>query len=161
MFIIASVLFLTSSCGDEKFSELDSYLNRRDEFVARNGIASVEEQLKSTNDTLRRLELMDKLYDEYYTFRFNSTMICLDQMQQLADASGSKYYQQLTSIHKVVELSTGGFYLETKELIDKIDTASLDPRLKYKYYGSRCFGLIIIWKSMLRARNINGVQGAA
>lgn len=138
LFIITSVLFLTSSCGDEKFSELDSYLNRRDEFVAkkRARIASVEEQLKSTNDTLRRLELMDKLYDEYYTFRFDSTMICLDQMQQLADASGSKYYQQLTSIHKVVELSTGGFYLETKELIDKIDTASLDPRLKYKYYES-------------------------
>ena len=116
-------------------------------------IASVEEQLKSTNDTLRRLELMDKLYDEYYTFRFDSTMICLDQMQQLADASGSKYYQQLTSIHGWWNFLRRGFYLETKELIDKIDTASLDPRLKYKYYESM-FWAYIIWKSMLRANGI-------
>lgn len=130
------LFMLMVSCDDHRFAELDSYLARRNEFVdkKRARIQRLNEKLSNTADTLEQLQLMDSLFTEQYTFRFDSTMICLDQMRALAEKSGNEYYQELVKLHSIVELSTGGFFTEANELISTIDTTHIDDRLKYKFY---------------------------
>src|SRR5574344_1356639 len=81
IFLLLTVLcmiFVLCGCGNEdKFAELDSYLARREEFVAKKKakIALIENQISESQDTLQRMVLLDDLYDEYYTFRFDSALV--------------------------------------------------------------------------------------
>lgn len=134
--IYVFVALLLVSCSNNRFAELDSYLARRDEFMAkkRARIFLLNERLHDTSVAQSQLALMDSLYQEYYTFRFDSSMICLEQMRHLAEQSNDNYYKQLTNIYTLTELSTGGLFAQAHQIVTQIDTVSIDPRLKYKYY---------------------------
>lgn len=130
-------LFILCGCGDdEKFAELDAYLARRDEFVAqkRSKIALIKNQIAESQDTLQRMVLFDNLYNEYYTFRFDSAMLCLNQLHAMAAKSNNEYFLLKSDIHLIVELSTGGLYPEAQKAIASIDTTKLDQRLVPEYY---------------------------
>jgi hypothetical protein len=140
IFLLLTVLcmiFVLCGCGNEdKFAELDSYLARREEFVAKKKakIALIENQISESQDTLQRMVLLDDLYDEYYTFRFDSALVCLHQLSSLAEKSGNTYFQQKSAIHLIVELATGGLYPEAQKAIANLDTTQLDQRLVPEYY---------------------------
>src|SRR5574344_522107 len=97
LLIIFCTMFIMSGCSDKnKFTELDSYLARRNEFVMKKKakIAFLEKQLNESMDTLNRMMVLDDLYNEYYTFRFDSAMICLDRLNTIAKQSGNEYFLQ-------------------------------------------------------------------
>lgn len=150
------VLFfmLMVSCEDHRFAELDSYLARRNEFVGkkRARIQWLNEKISNTEDTLVQLELMDSLFTELYTFRFDSTMICLAQMRALAEESGNEYYRDLFKLHSILELGMGSFFTEANELISTIDTTHIDDRLKYKFYET------MFWTTNYMVEHTNGTK---
>ncbi len=137
LLIIFCTMFIMSGCSDKnKFAELDSYLARRNEFVMKKKakIAFLEKQLNESMDTLNRMMVLDDLYNEYYTFRFDSAMICLDRLNTIAKQSGNEYFLQKSKIHQIVELATGGLYPESMAAIAEIDTTRLNERLVPEYY---------------------------
>lgn len=79
------------------------------------------------------LSAYDKLYDEYFVFQFDSAMVYVDKVIQLADRIGDKYHHDKSRIEKASLLAVGGLYGEAMGLLGEIDSVKLDEDLRFTY----------------------------
>lgn len=121
------------------FEKLDSAIDVRHQTSAEKErkIARLRNAYANARDDAMKLKLLDILFNEYQTYRYDSAMVYAELEQALAVKTGNTYCSQLTTIRKARLNANGGYYVEAEKELNQIDTASLSPDLRREYYLTR------------------------
>ena len=127
---------------------LDGYIERRHLYTEQK-----EEKIKQLKIKLRiaenknsRLSILNAIYREYYTYRYDSAMVYANRGLALALSDNNTYYVTLNRINRAAVLSTGGFYSQAETLLNEIGEKNVPLQLKQYYYYTTTW-LYSYWES--------------
>ena len=141
LYILFLLLPTTLSAGSKTQQlrqKLDNLLEQRDVLIdnKNNDINRLKKHLTTSNNTLKRLQTYEQLFEEYYVFQFDSAMTYLNKGIKLALETQNTYYYNSNVIRKAELLSIGGLYSEAVQEIEQVDTTALDKAQRFEYYFS-------------------------
>lgn len=117
-------------------NELESALKLRNQYSLRKEarIDSLKRLLYPSMDDNERFRLYNAIYEEYYTYRFDSAMLYVDKEEQVAMTLSHPAYRNLSIIHRSVLLSTSGYFSESIQNLEQIDSRTLNDATRIEYY---------------------------
>ena len=141
LYILFLLLPTTLSAGSKTQQlrqKLDNLLEQRDALInnKNNDINRLKKHLVTSENTLKRLQTYEQLFEEYYVFQFDSAMTYLNKGIKLALETQNTYYYNSNVIRKAELLSIGGLYSEGIQEIEQVDTTALDKAQRFEYYFS-------------------------
>ena len=118
--------------------KLDNLLEQRKALIDNKNkdINRLKKNLTTSENTLKRLQTYEQLFEEYYVFQFDSAMTYLNKGIKLAKETQNTYYYNSNTIRKAELLSIGGLYSEAIHEIEQVDTTGLDKAQHFEYYFS-------------------------
>ena len=118
--------------------KLDNLLEQRNTLIDNKNkdINRLKKNLTTSENTLKRLQTYEQLFEEYYVFQFDSAMTYLNKGIKLAKETQNTYYYNSNTISKAELLSIGGLYNEAIHEIEQVDTTVLDKAQHFEYYFS-------------------------
>ena len=118
--------------------KLDNLLEQRNTLIDNKNkdINRLKKNLTTSENTLKRLQTYEQLFEEYYVFQFDSAMTYLNKGIKLAKETQNTYYYNSNTISKAELLSIGGLYSEAIHEIEQVDTTGLDKAQHFEYYFS-------------------------
>ena len=72
-----------------------------------------------------RFRLYNAIYEEYYTYRFDSAMLYVDREEEVATQLSNPAYRNLSIIHRSILLSTSGYFSESIQNLEQIESRTL------------------------------------
>ena len=141
LYILFLLLPTTLSAGSKTQQlrqKLDNLLEQRNALIDNKNkdINRLKKNLTTSENTLKRLQTYEQLYEEYYVFQFDSAMTYLNKGIKLAKETQNTYYYNSNTISKAELLSIGGLYNEAIHEIEQVDTTVLDKAQHFEYYFS-------------------------
>lgn len=141
LYILFLLLPTTLSAGSKTQQlrqKLDNLLEQRKTLIDNKNkdINRLKKNLTTSENTLKRLQTYEQLFEEYYVFQFDSAMTYLNKGIQLAKETQNTYYYNSNTISKAELLSIGGLYSEAIHEIEQVDTTGLDKAQHFEYYFS-------------------------
>ena len=141
LYILFLLLPTTLSAGSKTQQlrqKLDNLLEQRNALIDNKNkdINRLKKNLTTSENTLKRLQTYDQLFEEYYVFQFDSAMTYLNKGIKLAKETQNTYYYNSNTISKAELLSIGGLYNEAIHEIEQVDTTVLDKAQHFEYYFS-------------------------
>lgn len=132
--VVASCVAAYGFNVKDDLKRLDSMLDKSSEFVAAKEatVSSLERMLVTPgNPGSQKGALLEMLYEEYFTYRFDDARHALDQMKYAA----SQDRQVDIALQKARLYCTAGMFVEAKNTVDAaLDTNSLNTSQKLLYY---------------------------
>ena len=127
---------------------LDSYVDRRDDFVKQKEakINKLKLKLRTADNNTSRLAILNSIYHEYYTYSYDSAMVYVNRGLDLAQAINNPHYITLNRINRAAVLSTGGFYSQAEMLLQEIGAKGVPANLKQYYHYTQTW-LYNYWES--------------
>ena len=118
--------------------KLDNLLEQRNTLIDNKNkdINRLKKNLTTSENTLKRLQTYEQLFEEYYVYQFDSAMTYLNKGIKLAKETQNTYYYNSNTISKAELLSIGGLYNEAIHEIEQVDTTVLDKAQRFDYYFS-------------------------
>ena len=118
--------------------KLDNLLEQRKALIDNKNkdINRLKKNLTTSENTLKRLQTYEQLFEEYYVFQFDSAMTYLNKGIKLAKETQNTYYYNSNTISKAELLSIGGLYSEAIHEIEQVDITGLDKAQHFEYYFS-------------------------
>ena len=141
LYILFLLLPTTLSAGSKTQQlrqKLDNLLEQRNALIDNKNkdINRLKKNLTTSENTLKRLQTYEQLFEEYYVFQFDSAMTYLNKGIKLAKETQNTYYYNSNTISKAELLSIGGLYSEAIHEIEQVDTMGLDKAQHFEYYFS-------------------------
>lgn len=141
LYILFLLLPTTLSAGSKTQQlrqKLDNLLEQRKTLIDNKNkdINRLKKNLTTSENTLKRLQTYEQLFEEYYVFQFDSAMTYLNEGIKLAKETQNTYYYNSNTISKAELLSIGGLYSEAIHEIEQVDTTGLDKAQHFEYYFS-------------------------
>ena len=141
LYILFLLLPTTLSAGSKTQQlrqKLDNLLEQRNALIDNKNkdINRLKRNLTTSENTLKRLQTYEQLFEEYYVFQFDSAMTYLNKGIKLAKETQNTYYYNSNTISKAELLSIGGLYNEAIHEIEQVDTTVLDKAQHFEYYFS-------------------------
>ena len=141
LYILFLLLPTTLSAGSKTQQlrqKLDNLLEQRNALIDNKNkdINRLKKNLTTSENTLKRLQTYEQLFEEYYVFQFDSAMTYLNKGIKLAKETQNTYYYNSNTISKAELLSIGGLYNEAIHEIEQVDTIVLDKAQHFEYYFS-------------------------
>ena len=141
LYILFLLLPTTLSAGSKTQQlrqKLDNLLEQRKTLIDNKNkdINRLKKNLTTSENTLKRLQTYEQLFEEYYVFQFDSAMTYLNKGIKLAKETQNTYYYNSNTISKAELLSIGGLYNEAIHEIEQVDTTVLDKGQHFEYYFS-------------------------
>ncbi len=141
LYILFLLLPTTLSAGSKTQQlrqKLDNLLEQRKALIDNKNkdINRLKKNLTTSENTLKRLQTYEQLFEEYYVFQFDSAMTYLNKGIKLAKETQNIYYYNSNTISKAELLSIGGLYNEAIHEIEQVDTTGLDKAQHFEYYFS-------------------------
>ena len=141
LYILFLLLPTTLSAGSKTQQlrqKLDNLLEQRNTLIDNKNkdINRLKKNLTTSENTLKRLQTYEQLFEEYYVFQFDSAMTYLNKGIKLAKETQNTYYYNSNTISKAELLSIGGLYSEAIHEIEQVDTTGLDKAQHFEYYFS-------------------------
>jgi len=141
LYILFLLLPTTLSAGSKTQQlrqKLDNLLEQRNTLIDNKNkdINRLKKNLTTSENTLKRLQTYEQLFEEYYVFQFDSAMTYLNKGIKLAKETQNTYYYNSNTISKAELLSIGGLYNEAIHEIEQVDTTVLDKPQHFEYYFS-------------------------
>lgn len=134
--MLLSILSCHASEVDETLvRRLDSCIERRPQYAAKK-----EEAIQHVKKSLpylrgqQRLEVLDKLYMEYYTYQFDSAMHYARQEADLARQLNNEKALHKAQRHLALLFAIGGYYSEAENLLSATPVDTNDPEAIYDHY---------------------------
>lgn len=137
IFTLVALVVSASTRLDDLLAELDAQLqqrnnyrvNREQRIASLMSMKSAEGLSAEHNYTLNR-----QLIDEYVTFQADSAITYFQQNLALAHEMRNKSLIAVTSIDLAHFYASTGFYFEASQLLDMVDTLSLNKKQLVDYY---------------------------
>jgi len=119
-------------------SELDAVLAQRGKYIEKkeNGILLLKQQIREESDNTVLLKLYEKIYKEYYVYKFDSAMIYVDKGYHIAMQNHNQRYVNLFLFHRSELLAMSGLYSEAHDILNSVDSATVSQQDLFKYYLS-------------------------
>ena len=141
LYILFLLLPTTLSAGSKTQQlrqKLDNLLEQRNTLIDNKNkdINRLKKNLTTSENTLKRLQTYEQLFEEYYVYQFDSAMTYLNKGIKLAKETQNTYYYNSNTISKAELLSIGGLYNEAIHEIEQVDTTVLDKAQHFEYYFS-------------------------
>ena len=141
LYILFLLLPTTLSAGSKTQQlrqKLDNLLEQRNALIDNKNkdINRLKQNLTTSENTLKRLQTYEQLFEEYYVFQFDSAMTYLNKGIKLAKETQNTYYYNSNTISKAELLSIGGLYNEAIHEIEQVDTTVLGKAQHFDYYFS-------------------------
>ncbi len=132
------VFVCAARATEAELRELDGYVERRAEFMdaKQKRIDALKQKLRSASTHEESLSLYDDIFEEYYTYRFDSAMVYVMRGLEMARQSQNRVYEDNFLIHRGLLLATSGYYSQAEAVLRSIDVAQMHPSLRFKYYYS-------------------------
>lgn len=137
--LVASILFAIipsfSKANDALYHRLDSVLELRKHYieVKEQKINSLKRQYQYATPS-RQLAITQQLYQEYYTYRFDSAMHYAQQERILAQQLKDKSAFIKAQNHLSLVFATGGYYSEAQNLLKALPIETKDSLTQYEYW---------------------------
>lgn len=135
---MAKQTLATTDITDERhlLELLDSYIEKRDVYAKQKEekLKQLKLRLRTADNNAARLAILDKIYREYYTYRYDSALVYADRGLALSQSNNDAYFTMLNRINRAAVLSTGGLYSQSEALLNKIGKEGVPPRLRQYYY---------------------------
>lgn len=115
---------------------LDDYIEKRDVYAKQKEekLKQLKLRLRTADDNAARLAILNTIYREYYTYRYDSALVYADRGLALSRSDNNAYYTTLNRINRAAVLSTGGLYSQSEALLNEIGKEGVPPRLRQYYY---------------------------
>ena len=138
LFLLLPMTLFAGSKTQQLRQKLDNLLEQRNALIDNKNkdINRLKKNLTTSENTLKRLQTYDQLFEEYYVFQFDSAMTYLNKGIKLAKETQNTYYYNSNTISKAELLSIGGLYNEAIHEIEQVDTTVLDKAQHFEYYFS-------------------------
>ena len=112
LLILIICIFICPLKGFSQIEKLDSIISQREKIKSEkearlNELKKIYEDSKSP---VSGLEILDKIYEEYYTYSYDSAMYYADKELRLATESGDDEYKNKALLHKALLNTKGGYY---------------------------------------------------
>ena len=150
MNIMAKSTLATTDIVDKQqlLKLLDGYIERRNIYTEQKEekIKQLKIKLRIAENNNSRLSILNAIYREYYTYRYDSAMVYANRGLALALSDNNTYYAILNRINRAAVLSTGGFYSQAETLLVDIDEKKVPQQLKQYYYYTTTW-LYNYWES--------------
>ena len=150
MNIMAKSTLATTDIVDKQqlLKLLDGYIERRNIYTEQKEekIKQLKIKLRIAENNNARLSILNAIYREYYTYRYDSAMVYANRGLALALSENNTYYATLNRINRAAVLSTGGFYSQAETLLVDIDEKKVPRQLKQYYYYTTTW-LYNYWES--------------
>ena len=138
MQMMAKSTLATTDIVDEQhlLELLDEYIDRRELYTEQKEekIKQLKLKLRIADSNTSRLSILNTIYHEYYTYRYDSAMVYANRGLSLALSDNNTYYATLNRINRAAVLSTGGFYSQAETLLNEIGENNVPHQLKQYYY---------------------------
>lgn len=135
---MAKQTLATTDITDERhlLELLDSYIEKRDVYAKQKEekLKQLKLRLRTADNNAARLAILDKIYREYYTYRYDSALVYADRGLALSQSDNDAYFTMLNRINRAAVLSTGGLYSQSEALLNEIGKEGVPPRLSQYYY---------------------------
>lgn len=121
----------------EALAELDTYLEKSDEYCIEKElkIKTIENLLHSRGvSTSQQYNILGQLYEEYKSYNFDKAEEILTRQEAIARQMGNKSMIQNVILDKAMLYTTSALFLEANQLLQLIDTTSLDDSQKLHLY---------------------------
>ena len=103
---MAKQTLATTDITDERhlLELLDSYIEKRDVYTKQKEekLKQLKLRLRTADNNAARLAILDKIYREYYTYRYDSAMVYANRGLSLSKRENNDYYIKLNLINKYV-----------------------------------------------------------
>ena len=138
LFLLLPTTLFAGSKTLQLRQKLDNLLEQRNAIIDNKNkdINRLKKNLTTSENTLKRLQTYEQLFEEYYVFQFDSAMTYLNKGIKLAKETQNTYYYNSNTISKAELLSIGGLYSEAIHEIEQVDTTVLDKAQHFEYYFS-------------------------
>lgn len=138
LFLLLPTTLFAGSKTQQLRQKLDNLLEQRNALIDNKNkdINRLKKNLTTSENTLKRLQTYEQLFEEYYVFQFDSAMTYLNKGIKLAKETQNTYYYNSNTISKAELLSIGGLYNEAIHEIEQVDTTVLDKAQHFEYYFS-------------------------
>ena len=150
MQMMAKSTLATTDIVDEQhlLKLLDEYIDRRELYTEQKEekIKQLKLKLRIADSNTSRLSILNTIYREYYTYRYDSAMVYANRGLSLALSYNNTYYATLNRINRAAVLSTGGFYSQAETLLNEIGEKNVPQQLKQYYYYTTTW-LYNYWES--------------
>ena len=126
--------------NDELYERLDSVIAHRTDYYVQKDKKIEQIKLGSAyvTDKKGKLQMYERLVNEYSPYIYDSAMVYTQKGINLArQANDSNCYKKFQII-KARLLVSRSFYIEAKEILDKIEVPPTDRRLNYLYNCAQC-----------------------
>lgn len=135
LLLTADIATAHAAATEELIERLDKTLARRDSYSGKKEmlLKRLREDISKTHDKRQRLLLYDRMYREYYTFRFDSAMQYTKREHALAVDLKDQRHVVLSLLHRSLLLATSGCYSEAEDIFQKVDTINFDRQLMMEY----------------------------
>ena len=116
--------------------ELETALKLRNQYSRQKEtrIDSLKHLLYPNMNDDKRFLLYNAIYEEYYTYRFDSAIYYVDREEEVAMKLSNPTYRNLSIIHRSILLATSGYFSESIQNLEQIDSRTLDNALRIEYY---------------------------
>ena len=135
---MAKQTLATTDITDERhlLELLDSYIEKRDVYAKQKEekLKQLKLRLRTADNNAARLAILDKIYREYYTYRYDSALVYADRGLALSQSDNDAYFTMLNRINRAAVLSTGGLYSQSEALLNEIGKEGVPPHLRQYYY---------------------------
>ena len=145
-----AALFLTFlsqvSADNINLLRLDSVIAERPNITTakEKKLAQLRSSLASTTNEEEKLALLEQMYQEYLTYRYDSALVYVQNSIILSKEIGNIAYYQQAVINYALLDARGGFYSEAADYLKGINLEELNDSLKYEYYITH-FWLYMYW----------------
>ena len=150
MQMMAKSTLATTDIVDEQhlLKLLDEYIDRRELYTEQKEekIKQLKLKLRIADNDKSRLSILNDIYREYYTYRYDSAMVYANRGLALSQSESNAYYTTLNRINRAAVLSTGGFYSQAETLLNEIGEKNVPQQLKQYYYYTTTW-LYNYWES--------------
>ena len=138
LFLLLPTTLFAGSKTQQLRQKLDNLLEQRNALIDNKNkdINRLKKNLTTSENTLKRLQTYEQLFEEYYVFQFDSAMTYLNKGIKLAKETQNTYYYNSNTIRKAELLSIGGLYSEAIHEIEQVDKTGLDKAQHFEYYFS-------------------------
>ena len=117
------------------YKRLDSVIANRAEYEAKKEkrLHDIKNAINYVNNATDKLRIYERLINEYTPYKYDSAMVYVQKAINLAKQTNSSEYYTQYQILKARQLVYRGFYIEAKEILEKLEIPSTNRHINYLY----------------------------
>ena len=117
------------------YERLDSVIANRAEYEAKKGkrLHDIKNAINYVNNATDKLRIYERLINEYTPYKYDSAMVYVQKAINLAKQTNSSEYYTQYQILKARLLVYRGFYIEAKEILEKLEIPPTNRHINYLY----------------------------